>query len=273
MNLSDTDKPRDQISLAIANFSIRLNCHHPQLSEVLRRRYQDFPPLQNTKFDADVHWVGKQRQNALLDVSPEFRDGILYFSASGYEGFIDEQNGRGELTISSTQPVEEIDYYLRTVLALMAHAANGVLLHTAGIIRNSRAYLFFGHSGIGKTTVCQVSQADHIILNDDLILLLPLNHRWQAYGTPFWNPTQVQPSAQNAPVAGLFWLIQAPQVFTRPLGAAPALAALIANVPVIPQDPERSIALLEILAQIQRSIPISELHFLPDNSFWNVIAP
>ena len=51
MNLSDSDKTQDQISLAIANFSIRLNCHHPQLAETLRRRYRDFPPLQITKFE------------------------------------------------------------------------------------------------------------------------------------------------------------------------------------------------------------------------------
>jgi hypothetical protein len=168
--------------------------------------------------------------------------------------------------------VEDIDYYLRVAFALLAHAAGGVLMHTAGIVRGGSAYLFFGHSGSGKTTACKVSADKCKILNDDLILLLPQENMWHAYGTPFWNPTQIKPSNQSAPVAGMYQLIQSKEVFTKNMGQAQATAALIANVPVIPRDPIRSTRLLEILWQLQKNIPVSELHFLPDNSFWNVIS-
>lgn len=262
------------VSLEIANLSVKLNCNHIKLANLLRERYQGFASSQqNTNVLVDIHWIGKDRQNALLDINPNFLEGVLFFSAPGYEGFINEKSGEGKLTLSSVQPIEEIDYFVRMVFALLAHAAGGVLLHTAGIIRDGQAYLFFGHSGSGKTTVCRVSQPEHQILNDDLILLLPQENRWRAYGTPFWNPTQVKPNASSAPVAALYLLTQADQVFTQSLPRGRSLAALISNVPIIPQDLSRNQRLLDTLSDLQQAVPISELHFLPDNSFWNVITP
>jgi len=274
MNAINTSTLSGSISVKIADLCVELNCHHAKLTALLRERYCDFSCSESTaNMLIDIRWIGKDRQNALLDVNPDFVAGVLHFSAPGYEGFIDEKGGKGNLILSSMQPIEEIDYFVRAVFTLLAHAAGGVLLHAAGIVRGGQAYLFFGHSGSGKTTVCRVSQNQHTILNDDLILLLPQENEWQAYGTPFWNPTQIRPSAQTAPVAKMFQLKQAKRVFTQPLPAGRGVAALIANVPVITQDPERSQRLLSILSDIQQTISISELHFLPDNSFWNVITP
>ncbi len=273
MSTSEAPNKSSNIELEIADLSVELDCHHPKLAALIRQRYRDFASSRSTAgFFADVRWIGKVRQNALLDVQPYFTEGVLHYSAPGYEGTIDEKSSRGNLTLSSAQPIEEIDYFLRTVYALLAYAAGGVLIHAAGIVRGERAYLFFGHSGSGKTTVCQVSQNEHTILNDDLILLLPQDNGWRAYGTPFWNPTQVKPSSASAPVAAMYLLTQADHVFTKILPAGRGLASLIANVPVITQDPSRNQRILEILSNLQQMVPIFELYFLPDNSFWNAIT-
>ena len=275
-----SEKP-DNISLEIANFTLRVQCNHSSLVETLRARYADFPPQGAAGFNAQIKWVGKERGSSLLDTNATFQDGILRFSAPGYNGFIDEKGGRGYLRLSSAQPVEDIDYFLRVALALLVHQAGGVLMHTAGIIRNGQAYLFFGHSGSGKSTICQVS-SDHasdddafvddiVILNDDLVLLVPQRENWLAHGTPFSNPTQIKPANQSAPIAGMYLLIQDRRVYTQGLTPGVATAALLSNVPIIPQDQVRSLQLLNLLTQIQINTPVYELHFLPDNSFWDVI--
>lgn len=271
MNTTSTNQDRHSFSLAIANFTVQVNCNHRQLAERLQQRYKEFSARHAPDFTAEIQWVGKERASSLLDTETTFKNSVLQFAAPGYQGFIDEKIGQGELCLSSAQPVEDIDYYLRVVFALLAHAEDGILMHTAGIVRNGQTHLFFGHSGSGKTTACRVSANDYTILNDDLILLLPHEEGWLAHGTPFWNPTQIKPTNQSAPVAGMYLLIQSKKVFIRNIGGGQATAALISNVPVIPQDPVRSIRLLEILAQLRKTVPISELHFLPDNSFWNVI--
>ena len=258
-------------SLAVANFSIQVNCNHRKLAEVMAERYRDFPAKNVFNFTAEIVWVGKERNSSLLDTNTVFQNSVLEFLAPGYQGFINEKTGKGQLRLSSAQPVEDIDYYLRVVVALFAHKAGGILMHTAGIVRDGRTHLLFGHSGSGKTTACRVSVDQYTILNDDLVLLMPQNRDWLAYGTPFWNPTQIKPSNLCAPVAGMYMLRQAPEVSIRELPSGQATAALLSNVPVIPQDPIRSLKLLDTLKLIQRKIPVFELSFLPDNTFWNVI--
>jgi hypothetical protein len=271
MNLPPSTDRTNIFSLGIAHFTLRVECDHSRLAKTLEARYADFPPGQQAAFTARVDWVGSERSSSLLDTNTNFQDGVLHFSAPGYQGFIDEKAKRGYLRLSSAQPVEDIDYFLRVVLALLVHQAGGILMHTAAIVRNGRAYLFFGHSGSGKTTVCRVSDANYKILNDDLILLLPQGKSWLAHGTPFWNPTQTKPTNQSAPVAGMYLLTQDTRVYVQELAPGKATAALISNVPVIPQDPVRSIPLLEALAQLHKNTPVYELHFLPDDSFWDVI--
>jgi hypothetical protein len=276
MHTESTSEKLFDFSLGIANFSFKVKCNHDKLVENLAVRYAAFPPGQTNQFTAQINLVGTKRISSLLDTKTNFQNGILNFSAPGYHGYINEKAGDGYLELSSAYPVEDIDYFLRVALALIAYNAGYVLIHTAGIIRNDHAYLFFGHSGSGKTTICQSSLnasslGAYKILNDDLILLQPYGEIWLAHGTPFWNPTQIKPCNQNAPVAGMYYLIQDKQVFTQKLSKSKAIAALISNIPVIPQDPVRSIHLLNLLNQIQNTAPVYELHFLPDNSFWNVI--
>lgn len=276
MHTKSTPEKLFDFSLGIANFSLKVKCNHEKLVEKLTARYVAFPPGHANQFTAQINWVGTKRISSLLDTNTNFQNGILNFSAPGYQGYINEKAGVGFLELSSAYPIEDIDYFLRVALALIAHNADCVLMHTAGIIKNDNAYLFFGHSGSGKTTICQSSLNSssfgaYRILNDDLVLLQPHGKMWLAHGTPFWNPTQIKPSNQFAPIAGMYYLVQDKQVFTQKLSKSMAIAALLSNIPVIPQDTVRSIHMLNLLNRIQNSTPVYELHFLPDNSFWNVI--
>jgi hypothetical protein len=134
--------------------------------------------------------------------------------------------------------------------------------------------VFFGHSGSGKTTVARLS-SDAVVLNDDLLLLMPSEHRqgWTVYSTPFWNPTQVSPAGSlSAPLADMFRLVQDQTVYQEEMEPGQALAELVTSVPVIPADPTRLVSLLERGNRLVSSVPIFKLHFLPDASFWDVIT-
>jgi hypothetical protein len=263
---------REKFSLSIAGLGVEVNCSHKALAEVLAKRYAAFPANGEIHLHADVQWNGKERESALLDTGTRFQGCILKFEAPGYQGWIDEHEGQARLNISSNQPVEEIDYFLRVVYALLAFKSGGLLFHSAGIVHQGMAYLFFGHSGSGKTTVSQLSSND-VVLNDDLLLLLKKGEGWYAFGTPFWNPTQTSPTATSAPIKKMLRLVQDTEVSLNPLPAGKAIAELISNVPVLPLDPDRSASLLLQLQQIRKVIPVYELHFLPDASFWSLIAP
>lgn len=257
--------------LSIAGLGLTLHCDDPALAAALRQRYHDFPLENEPLLVATITLAGRERAAPLYDPALSFHDGSIRFTTPSYTGTIDAQTGRAHLTISSAYALEDIEYFVRVIYALLAFRAGGLLLHGAGIARDGRGYLFCGYSGSGKTTVARLSP-DDLVLNDDLVVALPDGDRWLLYATPFWNPTQVRPGRITcAPLTALLRLVQNTTVFLEPMGAGQALAEIIANAPVLPADPTLSAALLLRGQQILRAVPAYRLHFLPDPSFWPLV--
>jgi hypothetical protein len=202
-----------------------------------------------------------------------FEDKVLRFTAPHCTGFVDARRLDARFIIIAPQPFEPIDYGIRAALALLAFEAGGLLFHAAGLARRGRGFAFFGYSGSGKTTVARVS-TDALILNDDLVVLLPQAAHWDMIATPFSNPTQVTTAGpQVVPLAALYRLEQDRRVFVEPIEPATALAEVIASSPVISADPDRAAGLLARLEQLVAAVPVQRLHFLPDASFWAVVQP
>ena len=263
-------------TFGVAGINTLVKSNHRKLILALKKRYEAYACQGDVLLQVTIDYVGQQRTSSLLDTGTRFKDGICHFIAEGYQGFIDMRREKGELILSSKHPLEDVDYYLRVAYAIMAFEAGGIMFHAAGIVKDDYAHLFFGHSGAGKTTVARVSK-DSIVLNDDLLILIPETIKdsrtsyWLAYATPFWNPTQVAPSNQHAQVTGLYRLVQDQEVFLEPMGSSQALAEVVSNVPVIPDDPSRVGLLLQRGSTLVEDVPVKSLHFLPDDSFWEVI--
>ncbi len=259
------------LSLMVAGLRVELRCSDPGLTDQLRARYHQYLAAGRPHLLADVHWSGPSLRGSLADAGMTFADHALYLAAPGYDGAVDVKQGRARLQLSSARPVEDVEYFLRLAYALLAFRAGGLLFHAAGIARHGRGYLFFGHSGSGKTTVARLSPED-LVLNDDLVLLMPGEEGWVVHATPFWNPSQARPAARrSAPLAALFRLVQHREVYLEEMGQGEALAELAANTPVIPADPARSHELLVLGRRLLSSVPVYKLHFLPDASFWRVV--
>jgi hypothetical protein len=262
--------------LAVGGLGVCVECGDAALAAALRQRYRLFAADERAVAGAPhlalrVQLCGRLRARALLDTATTFSAGVIKFGAPGYSGLIDAARGKGQLALSSAQPVEDLDYLVRVACAALAFQAGGLLFHAAGIVRAGRGYCFFGYSGSGKTTVARLSPHD-VVLNDDLVLLMPGEGGWTVHATPFWNPSQVSPAgASSAPLAGLYRLVQDRQVYAEALGRAQALAEVIASTPVISADPARGLDLLERARRLIGQTPTFKLHFTPDPSFWPVV--
>ncbi len=257
--------------LEIAGLSLAVHTYDRRVQRGLAERYRLFPLRHTPRLTLDIFCVGRWRDSALLDTGMAFWDGRLVFTAPGYTGYVDVARGQGELALSSVQPVEDADYFLRCAFALLAFEAGGLLLHAAGLVRHDHAYLFLGHSGSGKTTVARLSSSA-LVLNDDLTLLRPAEGQWWAYATPFGKPSSPPVSvAERAPLRTLLGLVQDREVRLEKPGPALALAEMVGNAPVVSADPGRAQALLARCQQILQAMPYYRLHFLPDDSFWRVL--
>ena len=262
-----------ELNIAIADLAVRLTGLDANLSEALRARYSAFlagdqPPL----LTATIQVKNAARATVRPDDEIAFEGQALRFLHPDYQGRIDLDQGKAFLKLATGHPEEDIDYFLRVVYAVLAFQQGGLLFHAAGVVRDGCVYAFFGPSGSGKTTISRLSPSG-AVLNDDLLVLMPEPAGWTAHATPFTNPSQVTPHPLNGPVVALHRLQQAETVARMPLQAGKAVAELLANTPVISADPGRALDLIARCQMLCLQVPVYNLCFRPDASFWDVVVP
>jgi hypothetical protein len=257
-------------SLDIAGISIALACNHAGLCKALNQRYRAFLTDRESQFKINITW--EKKANSTTFVIPDISiDGYrVTLNAPEFSGFSDVAKQQAEITIQVATPVEAVDYFLRVVFAFLAFEAQGIMVHGAGILHKENGYLFFGHSGSGKTTLSRLSVND-AVLNDDLVVLMPLKKAWKMYGTPFWHASQIQPNPLSAPLVAMYRLVQDKSVSITALKPGQALAELMSNIPIIPSDTKLSKLILDRCMMLLQRVPAYQLHFLPDASFWQAI--
>lgn len=276
MNENENDGVSCSFSLAVAGMGVTLVYDNEWL---FNRMDQHYKPFITNKNEGDPLLVAHISLDRQFTPSPPDGKEIVYchttrhFATPGCVGSIDSDNGRAHLRLSLRHPYTDVDYFLRAIFALLAFRAGGLLFHAAGIVRNERGFLFFGHSGSGKTTVARLSPND-LVLNDDLVMLMPdpETEGWIAHATPFWNPSQLgQPRPAHALLLAMMRLVQAQHVALEPMTQGQALAEVLSCLPFVSNNFAQSQRLIRLGETLLRAVPAYRLHFLPDGSFWNAV--
>jgi hypothetical protein len=159
---------------------------------------------------------------------------------------------------------------LRLLVAYRLLASGGVVLHSAGVVDEAGAWIFFGHSGAGKTTISRLSrERGRRILSDDLNALTRDGERVLVSRMPFAGDLGTEPGGTEAqPLRALCRLEQARTNAVRPLPAGEAVAALLACAPFVNHDPHRVEHLTAALAELVAIVPTQVLAFSLDADFW-----
>ena len=198
----------------------------------------------------------------------------LSFGTFGGEAYLDAGTGSGWLRVAADDHVAlgALANFLRVAYALLLIRHGGFLFHSAGMIRDGRGYVFYGHSGSGKSTITRLSREQATLLSDDLVALRDYDGAWRVHGTPFWGELRNYPrTAASAPLRGLFSLVKANDVALEPLPRGLAAADVVSSVPVTSTEPRLSTRLIDLCADLVARVPCYRLYFPRNDSFWRVI--
>jgi len=166
--------------------------------------------------------------------------------------------------------------FLRIITAFAVLARGGLLLHSSGIVRDGKAWLFLGRSGAGKTTLARKALATGAdILSDDGNVLLPDGQGgFEAGPVPFAGELGQVPCRDQrpAPVAGIFWLHKSEALQVQGVAPAIAYSRVMVCSPTVNVCPEAEEQLHEVLLQLLQQVPVLQLDFSLQHDFDAIFA-
>ncbi|MDA8132412.1 MAG: hypothetical protein M0011_12995 [Elusimicrobia bacterium] len=144
-----------------------------------------------------------------------------------FDASLELSSGRG--TLRAAPNAQCLDAFLRSLLSSLLLRSGGLMLHSAGLLRNGRAYVFLGKSGAGKSTLSRLAAASGgaEVISDEMNMLRPGKGGWLVHGSPFWGEMRAAGRPGAWPLGGLYALGKAREHALRPCGAGEALKLLL----------------------------------------------
>jgi hypothetical protein len=272
-------------TVAVGGIAVRFEGLSEQIKTAALERYGPFlsegPPIHTVAvFEGPPDYLDMAEDKFLRLEEREFPEGRILVSHV-FAALRPPADGKGFLRVSSEQTLQNaigaVENYLRWVVADLALDRGGFVLHAAGLAKDGKAYLLFGHSGAGKSTATEISlreMAGVLPLSDDLVLILKQGERFVAATTPFWGslPQQVKERGLY-PLAGAYRLRQSPSVQVREIPLALAAGMILSCCPFVADPARRADTLAPLVEAFCRRVPVKELLFRKDPSFWEAITP
>jgi hypothetical protein len=161
---------------------ILLHMQDDSFRQLLALRYAGFVgSAARPKFEFDIELTAPPADDPDENVKVQMRDGMWRLRRGDFRAQWDPRAGRGRIR-QSANPYS-IDSVLRIVHTLILAREGAFLLHSAGAIRNGRAFLFSGVSGAGKTTISRLAPPDVTLLTDEVSYIRRDDDGYRACGT------------------------------------------------------------------------------------------
>jgi hypothetical protein len=208
-------------------------------------------------------------------------DGEGFSVADGLiTGKYSPKSGEGELVVQSIIMEGNFARIFEQILyqaywsALRRKGLDSLLLHSSGLVRNGRGFIFTGKSGSGKSTITTLSEGS-MVLNDEITLMDFSGRQVVVSDTPF-NGFFENKVEGSAPLAALMLLKQAKRHRLTRVASAESIKTLSREIipPMGLETPLSPAVYWDMLGYAQKisdAVPIFSMEFLPDSGFWKLI--
>lgn len=154
---------------------------------------------------------------------------------------------------------------LRAALGSVLPLQGGMLLHSAGLVIDGRAYLFYGPSGAGKSTLAAVSP--YPVLSDELVAIVR-DGEFFARSTGFWGTLDRGDAPRGRfPLAALIEIRQTQELEIHRLDRVSTIRRLIGVTVVPPAGPLWNHA-LAVIGRLAHEVPSFSMGWHPGTEPW-----
>lgn len=252
-----------RIGLGIAGFGLGFKSDHAGIISVLRRRYAPFavrtaggiafdcsPGLaRQTPFRPEIKWIGP----------------CLELARGDFKASLDTGSGRGRLTAAANEQC--LDAFLRSLISSLLIREGGLMLHSAGLLKGGKAWLFPGVSGAGKSTLSKLAAAAGAeVISDEINMLRFEGGRPMVYGSPFWGEMRAGGRRGRWPLGGLFLPKKAERCAVSGVAPSVILKALLRCTVNFSRAGQEAAASLLAASRLLQAAPARRLGFSRENA-------
>lgn len=155
--------------------------------------------------------------------------------------------------------------------SFIVHHNWGLLFHSSCVIEEGRAHIFMGHSGAGKSTAAKLSYPRKL-LSDEATILKITEENITVFNSPFRSELQSTDHQENCPLASIQLLEQSRSNNRLKLKKSEALLQITDKVFFWSYRAEEPAKIFRLLKLVVNEIPVYELHFQKNNTFWELIS-
>lgn len=160
--------------------------------------------------------------------------------------------------------------FLLFIFSELCIEKNKLIFHSASLIDDQKnAYIFFGPSGIGKSTISK-KLSDFTIFSDDMVVIEKTENGYLLEKTPFERDKQSKPS-EKVLIKGFYRLVQGDALKTLLLTKSKAFNALLANLWFSKYQKEQVKRYTMILQGFIQDISVAELYVTKNSQKTEII--
>jgi len=263
---------KEQVRIEVAGLAVRVHSDDGEFLAQVADRYEGF--LQQTPDCAAEYCFAVKTDEGLpagSEVSPAVTGRPKWYRLVRRDFEVEVLPDERKMHGIIARNLYSFDSLLRVFFSVALLDLDGLLLHSCAAVEGSRAFAFFGVSGAGKTTTARLSLPQHPVLSDELTVIRQVGGEHRAFGTPFWGEMQKNGANVSAKLGGLMQLVKDTETRLVPLRPVPALQRLLPCVLFFARQEELVQRAVDICCRLVQDVPVYEMHFLPDASFWRLV--
>jgi hypothetical protein len=254
----------------IGDFFIHILCESKNLTTTLKRNFHSYILAENTQPDIVINiedGFGVSFQDYNVDIMKD-NNQILYRRAD----YVIKVDSDFKTAFVSVHDELALKHALMNLFSSFIVYHNwGLVIHSSCVIENGKAHIFAGQSGAGKSTAAKLSYPRNL-LSDEATLVKITKADVQIYNSPFRSEIEADSFSGNLSLASVQILFQAIQNKRERVAKSDALFQLMDKVFFWPQSQEETSRIMKLLTLLVRQVPVYELHFQKNNSFWELIS-